>query len=71
MPPSERASTLKVLHMGHYAIDKMNLRASETVYWPDISEDIKATYHRCDICVKFARTQEKETLQSVETPQSG
>ena len=31
MPQSERKSTLKVLHMGHYAIDKMNLRARETV----------------------------------------
>ena len=71
MPQSERASTLKVLHMGHYAIDKMNLRARETVYWPGISEDIKATYHRCNICAKFARTQQKEMLQSVETPQSG
>ena len=43
MPQSERASTLKVLHMGHYAIDKMNLRARETVYWPGISENIKVT----------------------------
>ena len=34
MPQSERASTLKVLHMGHYAVNKMNLRARETVYWP-------------------------------------
>ena len=30
MPQSERASTLKVLHMGNYAINKMNLRARET-----------------------------------------
>ena len=70
MPQSERASTLKVLHMGHNSIDKMNLRAKETVYWPGISENIKATYHRCNICAKFARTQQKEMLQSVETPQS-
>ena len=27
--------------MGHYAIDKMNLRVKETVYWPGITEDIK------------------------------
>ena len=55
---SEQASTLKVLHLGHYAIDKMkmNLGARETVYWPEISEDITVTYHRCDICAKFART---------------
>ena len=70
MPQSEWASTLKVLHLGHYAINKMNLRARETVYWPGISEDIKVTYHRCDICSKFARTQQKETLQYVETPQA-
>ena len=38
----------------------MNLRARETVYWPGISEDIKNTYHICDICAKFARTQQKE-----------
>ena len=48
----------------------MNLRSRETVYWPGISEDIKVTYHKCEICAKFARTQEKETLQCVETPQT-
>ena len=70
MPQSERTSTLKVLHLGHYATDKMNLRARETVYWPGISEDIKVIYHKCDICAKFARTQQKEMLQSVETLQT-
>ena len=49
--------------MEHYAVDKMNLRARETVYWPGISEDIKATYQRCTICAKFARTVQKETLK--------
>ena len=49
--------------MGHYAIDQMNLRARETVYWPGISEDIRSTYHNCQICAKFARTQQTETLQ--------
>ena len=68
MPKSERQTTLKVIHMGHYAIEKMKLRATETVYWPGITEDITNTYHQCQICTKFARSQQKETLQSVETP---
>ena len=34
MPHSKRLETLKVLHLGHYAVDKMQLRALETVYWP-------------------------------------
>ena len=58
------------MHLEHYAVDKMNLRARKTVYWPGISEDIKVTYHRCDVCAKFARTQQKETLQYMETPQA-
>ena len=32
MPHSERLETLKVLHLGHYVVDKMQLRALETVY---------------------------------------
>ena len=70
IPKSERVSTLKVLHMGHYAVDKMSLRARETVYWPGINEYIRYTYHHCHICTKFARTQQRETLQSIETPQT-
>ena len=56
--------------MGHYAVEKMNLRARETDYWPGISEDIKVTYHKCEICAKFVRTQWKETPQYMETPQA-
>ena len=56
--------------MEHYAIDKMNLRDRETVYWPVIQwghqDYISQMQHFC----KFARTQQKETLQSVETPQT-
>ena len=70
IPKSKRPSILKVLHMGHYAIDKMSLRARETVYWPGISEDIRHTYHHCHICAKFARTQQRETFQYIETLQT-
>ena len=34
VPHSERLETLKVLNLGHYATDKMQLWALETVYWP-------------------------------------
>ena len=70
MPQSERQSILKVLHMAHYAVDKISLRAKETVYWPGITEDIKQTYHQCEICAKFTRSQQREMLQAVEIPQT-
>ena len=44
MPHSERLENLKVLHLGHYAVDKMQLRALETAYWPGINKDILKHY---------------------------
>ena len=49
----------------------MNLRAREIVYWPGITEDIKGQLppvsNLCKICQE---SQQKEMLQSVETPQA-
>ena len=64
MPYSERLVTLKVLHQGHYAMDKMQLGALETVYWPGINKDILKCYQSCKICIKYSKSQRNEPLQS-------
>ena len=69
MPHSERLETLKVLHLGHYAVDKMQLRALETVYWPGINKDILKQYQSCKICIKYSRSQRNKPLQSHPTPE--
>ena len=60
MPYSERLETLKVLHLGHYAVDKMQLRALETVYWPGINKDILRCYQSCKTCIKYSKSQRNE-----------
>ena len=69
MPHSERLETLKVLHLGHYAVDKMQLRALETVYWPGINKEIHKQYHSCKTCIKHSKSQRCEQLQSHPTPE--
>ena len=69
MPHSERPETLKVLHLGHYAVDKMQLRALETVYWPGINKDILKQYQSCKTCIKYSKSQRSEPLQSHPTPE--
>ena len=64
MPYSERLETLKVLHLGHYAVNKMQLRALETVYWPGINKDILKYYQSCKTCIKYSKSQRNEPLQS-------
>ena len=51
VPHSERLETLKVLQMGHYAVDKMQLRALETVFWPGTNKDITKQYQSCKTCI--------------------
>ena len=64
MPHSERLETLKVLHLGHYAIDKIQLRALKTVYWPGINKGILKQYPSCNTCIKHSKSQRCEPLQS-------
>ena len=54
VPHSEKLETLKVFHLGHYAVDKMQLRALETVYWPGINKDILKQYQSCKTCIKYS-----------------
>ena len=68
MPHSERLETLKVLHLGHYAVDKMQLKALETVYWPAINKDILRSYQSCKTCIKYSKSERSELLQSHPTP---
>ena len=68
MPYSERLETLKVLHLGHYAVYKMQLRPLETIYWPGINKDILKYYQSCKTCIKYSKSQRNELLQSHPTP---
>ena len=69
MPHSKRLKTLKVFHLGHYAVDKIQLRALETVYWPRINKDILKQYQSCKTCIKYSKSQRSEPLQSHPTPE--
>ena len=53
--------------MGHYAIDKMQLRALETVYWPGIKKDIVKQYQSCKTCIWHSKSQRSGPLQSYYT----
>ena len=69
VPHSERLETFKVLHLGHYAVDKMQLRVLKTVYWPGISKDILKQYQSYKTCIKHSKSQRCESLQSHPTPE--
>ena len=57
VPFSLRKDVLETLHAAHQGRYSMELRASDTVYWPRISADIDATRRRCFTCQKIAPSQ--------------
>ena len=69
VPNSERPETLKVLHLGHYTVDKMQLRALKTVYWPGINKDILKQYQSCKTCTKHSKSQRHKPPQSHPSPE--
>ena len=69
MPDSERLETLKVLHLGYYAVDKVQLSVLETVHWPGINKGILKQYQSCKTCIKHSKSQRCEPLQSHPTPE--
>ena len=69
VPEKLRSRTLQTIHKGHYRVDKMQLRARESVFWPRISADILQTAQSCNVCQTFSKSQQRETLMPHEVPQ--
>ena len=57
VPTSLRKSVLENLHSGHQGISAMKARAQILVYWPGMTEDIKAIRDNCAWCNKNAPSQ--------------
>ena len=52
---------LKQIYCGHLRIKKCQLRARETVYWPEISKAIENIISNCDTCLKFSPNKWKQS----------
>ena len=63
-----RTDVLKLIHEGHLGVPKCRLRASTSVYWPGVNEDISDLVWQCEICQLSQHRNQKEPLVSVEIP---
>ena len=68
IPFSMQAEVLEKIHEGHMGIAKCRQRAQQTVWWPQISQDIKDRVGRCQFCIEKLPSQKREPLISSELP---
>ena len=54
IPSKYRQAFLHTLHSSHQGVTGMTLRAEESVFWPNITRDIKLKRQNCRICDVYA-----------------
>uniref|UniRef100_A0A2A4K615 RNA-directed DNA polymerase n=1 Tax=Heliothis virescens TaxID=7102 RepID=A0A2A4K615_HELVI len=66
VPQSMYKEMLDKIHEGHQGVNKCLKLARESLYWPNMSVDIKNLVEQCLICAKFKPCNQKEPLQNFE-----
>ena len=68
IPSSMRKEVLARLHSAHRGIEATKRRASQTVWWPSIANDIVTTVEACHNCQVLQPSQQREPLSCDTTP---
>ena len=68
VPTGLRKQMLERLHSSHRGVEATRRRASQTVWWPAIGNDIATTVEACTACQSTLPSQQKEPLHRDDTP---
>ena len=62
IPESLKAQELDQLYINHRGIEKTNLLAYKSIYWPNIHNNIANFIKKCTTCLTFQQAQYKEKM---------
>ena len=69
IPRELRSIMLRLLHVGHWGVEKTTRKARGAVYWPSIDSQIKDVILKCDTCLSHrCANQQREPLLQHEIP---
>lgn len=68
VPTTQRAILKQKVHLSHLGVEGCIRRARESLYWPNMSTELKQYISNCEICSQYQPAQTKETLMSHEVP---
>ena len=68
IPNTLRKETIQDLHAAHQGIESTLRKARESIYWPNMNNEVKDYISRCDTCLTYAPRQQKEPLLSHKVP---
>ena len=68
IPKSFRAENLERVHAGHLGVTKSQLRAKESIYWPNLLSEMEEHVGDCVVCLRNTESRTKEPMQPHELP---
>ena len=68
IPESLRDTILNTIHTGHHGETKCILLATESIFWPGITNNIRDMVKACPVCNKYQPTQAKLPLMQPDLP---
>ncbi|KAK9686887.1 Integrase zinc binding domain [Popillia japonica] len=68
VPKSMRHEMVQKIHYTHLGINKCLKLAQESIFWPNMCNEIRQVVANCPLCLKYSKSQPKEVLQSHEIP---
>ena len=68
IPHSLRSEVLRTLHDSHQGINRTKMRARQTVYWPNIDNDVTNVVTSCHLCRTMLPSQPKEPMMTDPLP---
>ena len=60
IPENFRQEYLDRIHQSHQGVTKSQLRAKDSIYWPNLMADIEEKVNTCQVCMQNAKSQRKE-----------
>ena len=69
IPSKMRPEMLKLIHQGHFGIEKTKARARTAIYWPGMSNDIEDLISKCNTCNTYRNKNTKEPLMPHPIPE--
>ena len=64
IPDEKREEILKQIHEGHLGLNKCQMHAKETVYWPGLNDQQEKLILNCQLCLKYSKSKNKSTLHT-------
>lgn len=62
VPSSLRRTILNAMHEGHMGIQRCQSLARQTVYWPNMYNDVSNVVNNCEICLKYRNSNSRSEI---------